>query len=133
MERAERKRVFVLEEEMLLALLIQMMLQELNYEVVGPPSDLFEGIRQATDEPIDLAVLDTNLVESYAYTIADVLRGRQIPFMFLSDIEPETMPASYADSIVLGKPFEMAELAAALNRLQWKTLPVLPIAPPNHI
>jgi DNA-binding response OmpR family regulator len=131
METIVRKRVFVLEDEMMLALLLQMMLEALDYEAVGPPNDIFEGLRLAKEEPIDLAVLDVSLEDSYAYQIADTLRERQIPFLFLLDTGAQSLAGDYAESANLQKPFEMRELEAALASLQWKA-PTPWLMPPTH-
>jgi DNA-binding response OmpR family regulator len=131
METIVRKRVFVLEDEMMLALLLQMMLEALDYEAVGPPNDIFEGLRLAKEEPIDLAVLDVSLEDTYVYQIADTLRERQIPFLFLSDTGSQTLASDFATSAHLQKPFEMRDLEAALASLQWKA-PTPSLMPPTR-
>jgi DNA-binding response OmpR family regulator len=79
-----------------------------------------------------LAVIDVNLVDSYAYLIADTLRERQIPFLFLSDSGAPTLAGDYAASARLEKPFEIRELEAALVSLQWKASPPY-LVPPTRL
>jgi DNA-binding response OmpR family regulator len=132
LEIVNRKRVFLLEDEMMLALLLQAMLQTLEYEAVGPPANIIDGLRLAREEPLDLAVLDVGLADTYTYMIADALRERQIPVLFLSDSGTQTPPGDFGASARLDKPFEIHDLETALYSLQWKGLSApLNLTPPN--
>jgi CheY-like chemotaxis protein len=54
-------RILVVEDEMLIALLIQQMLQELCCEVIGPVSSVEEAVGAVRAQPIDGALLDMSL------------------------------------------------------------------------
>jgi two-component SAPR family response regulator len=51
-------RILVVEDEMLIAILIEVILQELGCHVVGPVSRLDAAMRLAHEEPLDAAILD---------------------------------------------------------------------------
>ena len=76
----EGKRILVLEDEPLVAMLLEEMLIDLGCEVVGPASSLGEGERLAREAALDAAVLDVNLNGEMSDTVAAILRRRGIPF-----------------------------------------------------
>jgi CheY-like chemotaxis protein len=52
-----------------------------------------------------LAVLDVQLGAVTAYRLADLLRDRGIPFVFITGHEASSVPNAYADVPLLQKPF----------------------------
>ncbi|QND66650.1 response regulator [Mesorhizobium loti] len=82
MADARRLRVLVVEDEALVAMLIEDMLLELGYEVLGPAMRLGPALEMARDEIFDLAVLDVNLANEQSFPVAQLLQERGIPFVF---------------------------------------------------
>jgi DNA-binding response OmpR family regulator len=72
-------RVLVVEDEMMIAMLMEDMLQDLGYETVGPARRLESGMKIAGSEQIDLAILDINLGGAQSFPIAALLVARGIP------------------------------------------------------
>ena len=107
-------RVLIVEDEALIAMLVEDYLDELGCEVVGTASRLEEGMRKATDLQIDVAVLDVNLAGTLSYPIAEVLSARNIPFIFASGYGLTALPNGLTGTRVLPKPFEQKSLADAL-------------------
>jgi CheY-like chemotaxis protein len=78
------KRVLVVEDEMLIALLIEEFLTDLGCGIVGPYGSVQAVLTAVQNEPADLAVLDVNLNGEKVYPVAERLPERHIPFVFLS-------------------------------------------------
>jgi CheY-like chemotaxis protein len=109
------KRILVVEDEFLVAAMIEDALLELDAVVVGPTGTLVEGLRLAESETLDLAVLDVNLNGDRSDAIADALAARNIPFVRATGYG-EAASRRYGGT-VLDKPYSEAKLVAALERL----------------
>lgn len=79
-----KARVLLVEDEDLVSMLTEDMLSDLGYDVVASAANLESGIQIATDTSFEVAVLDINLHGKQSYPIAEILRNRQIPFVFVS-------------------------------------------------
>ena len=75
-------RVLVVEDENLIALLLEDMLAELGHTVIGPVARVKKALDMIQREEIDLAILDVNINGEETYPIADVLAARDVPFFF---------------------------------------------------
>jgi len=74
------RNVLVVDDEALIAMLIEDMLLDLGCKVVGPAYQLSEAVALARDSEIDCAILDLNLEGKPTLAVARVLRSRNIPF-----------------------------------------------------
>lgn len=103
-------RVLVVEDEGAIALLIEEMLEEFGCEVVASVARLAPACEVAGSVQVDLAILDVNLAGERVFPVADILRNRQIPFLFSTGYGASGLPAEYAGCPVLHKPFSQSEL-----------------------
>jgi hypothetical protein len=69
------------------------------------------------DSPPDAAVLDINLQDNLSYPVADALRARGVPFVFLSAYDPWDVPELYRDVTFCGKPAISEHVATVLVTL----------------
>ena len=110
-------RVLLVEDENLVAMLLEDMLAELGHSVVGPVARLKRALEMAERELIDVAILDVNINGEQAYPIAEVLAARNIPFVFSTGYGKGSLPAQYRDRPTLGKPFQPHDLQKLLAEL----------------
>jgi len=110
------KRVLVVEDEALVAMMLEDMLESLGCEVVGVAARLDAARKQAQTARIDLATLDVNLGGQMSYPVAVILRSRGIPFVFATGYNSIALPAELSDAVVLVKPYSQHQLASALLR-----------------
>ena len=75
-------RVLVVEDEMMVAMLMEDMLADLGCIVVGPISRLDEAMESVSELELDCAVLDVNLGDQSVFPLADLLLERGIPYAF---------------------------------------------------
>jgi CheY-like chemotaxis protein len=108
-------RVLVVEDEALIALLLEDMLIELGAIFVGPFANLAAAVAAAGQDDFDVALIDLNLGAERADDVAAVLAGRGIPFALASG-EPDRAH-SLGQTAVLQKPFTFDDIADALHRL----------------
>lgn len=111
-----RRRVLVVEDEMLVAMLIEDMLTDLGFEVVGPAMRLEAAMPLATEAELDFAVLDVNLGDRKSFPVAEILRKRGVPFIFATGYGRRGVEESFKDVLTLSKPFESHQLQRALEQ-----------------
>ncbi len=105
----------MVEDEALIALLLEDMLIELGAIFVGPFANLAAAVAAAGQDDFDVALIDLNLGAERADDVAAVLAGRGIPFALASG-EPDRAH-SLGQTAVLQKPFTFDDIADALHRL----------------
>lgn len=98
------KRVLIVEDEYFIATDIKRALKREGAEIVGPVGNLESGLSLA-DEDLDAAVLDVNLEEALSYPIADRLRDRRVPYLFLTGYDAWSLPVEHRETARLAKPF----------------------------
>jgi DNA-binding response OmpR family regulator len=107
-------RVMVVEDEFLIAMLIEDALLEQGCVIVGPFTSVTDALKAAKATPVDLAVLDVNLRGEKVYPVAEVLSARRIPFLLLSGYGSDAIPAEHPEWQAVSKPFIVTELVAKL-------------------
>ncbi|AOA72968.1 response regulator [Stenotrophomonas rhizophila] len=111
-------RVLVVEDESLIAMLVEDGLETLGYEVVGPVGTVDAALRIVEQTPFDLALLDINLGGKQSFPIAEALESRGIPYVFLTGYDRSSLPLAFQHRFGLQKPFRMSALQQALEKLQ---------------
>ena len=78
-------KVLIVEDEAIVAMDLADMVSDWGHTVVGPANKMAMGQELAATSDIDFAILDVNLgAGQTSQPIAELLRERAIPFMFLS-------------------------------------------------
>jgi DNA-binding response OmpR family regulator len=109
------KRILVVEDETIIAMMIEDFLADIGYDVVAIASRLNEARQVASTAMIDIAMLDVNLAGELSYPVASILRSRNIPFLFATGYGVIGLPPELQDTKVLVKPFTQMQLADALH------------------
>jgi CheY-like chemotaxis protein len=107
-------RVLVVEDEGMVALLIEGMLEELGCEVVASAASLAKAEAAAKHEEIDFALLDVNLDGQQVFPVAEILRTRGVPFVFSTGYGRSALLEGFKEYHVLNKPFAIEELRQKL-------------------
>jgi CheY-like chemotaxis protein len=108
------RRVLVVEDEMIVSWLLEDMLANLGYTVVGPAARVAQALAMIDAEAIDVALLDVNLNGQTSYPIADALAARGVPFVFSTGYDKDRLLDPYRTLPMLQKPFHQSELGDAL-------------------
>jgi CheY-like chemotaxis protein len=111
------RRVFLVEDEMFVAWLLEDMLTDLGCTVVGPASSVNQALAMIDAEAIDAAVLDVNLNGQMSYPIADALVARGVPFVLSTGYDRDTLRDHFRTFPVLQKPIQRFELSDTLAKL----------------
>jgi CheY-like chemotaxis protein len=108
-------RVLVVEDESLVAMMLEEYLAELGCIVVGSAARLGEALEMAGSLEIDLAVLDLNLAGEMSYPVAELLQTRGVPLMFATGYGSAGLSERFRGAYVLSKPYNLVQLANALH------------------
>ena len=109
------RKVLVVEDEMMIAMLIEDMLDEFGCKLVGPATNVPRALELIGKESIDVAVLDLNLDGKDTYAIADALQRKSVPFIFATGYGSTGLRQEYGNRPVLQKPFQARDLSTALT------------------
>jgi len=109
-----RPRVLVVEDEFLVAMMVEEMLDTLGFDVAGIAQSLTAAESAAESGAFDAAILDVNLNGAMSYPVAEILARRQIPFIFATGYGRTGMDEKFPEIPALEKPFERSDLEDAL-------------------
>jgi CheY-like chemotaxis protein len=112
---ARRPRVLIVEDEMMVAMLIEDLAEELGFEVLGSVGRLDDAIALTKEAAFDAAILDVNLNGEETYPLASILDRRKVPFVFATGYGREGVRDRFPDTPVLQKPFQREALGRALD------------------
>jgi len=109
------RRVLVVEDDALLALVYDEFLKDAGAEVVGPAATVAEGGKLAHANGISVALLDVRLGDAEVWPVARVLAGQGVPFVFCTGhFSSGSIPAEWSGRPVLTKPVRPTQVVAAL-------------------
>jgi PAS domain S-box-containing protein len=106
LKSSEKPRVLLVEDEALVAMMIQDTLTEFGFQVIGPISTASEALAASRDRQFDAAVLDINLGDGMVYTVAEILSKRGVPFVFVTGYDADSVDSRFAGVPILQKPIE---------------------------
>jgi len=113
----EKRRILVVEDNVLVATLFAEIFESVGWQVVGPVAHLATALDAAASEGFDAAVLDVNLGHQTVYPVVAVLDARRVPFVFVTSYGREALPPLFCGRPHLSKPFAPAELIGTVARL----------------
>ena len=111
-------RVLLVEDEALVAMMIERMLGKSGCEVAATVGRVDEAVAVAGTAHFDVALVDVNLHGVMAWPVADVLQAHGIPFAFVTGYGAVVSVSGHSDAPVLQKPFRSQDLEELLQRLR---------------
>ena len=110
-------RVFVAEDEVIVAMALEDMLVELGHSVVGPAASLAQARELSEAAEFDAALIDVNLNGEYSYELAALLRDKGVPFAFVTGYGQAALDQGRIRAPLLTKPYRLDALARLLAQL----------------
>ncbi len=112
------RRILVVEDEPLLAMLVEDLIGEVGGVVVGPAGSVDEALKVLAAGELDGAILDVNLGGEMVYPVADTLAAQGVPFVFVTGYGRHSVTGTHSERTTVPKPFNPMtfadEVAAAL-------------------
>lgn len=107
-------KVLIVEDESLVAMLIEDVVTDLGHDVVAIAGRLEQGIELAGRLAVDIAIVDLNLNGQRTFPIAEILKSRGIPIVFATGYGVSGVTEEWRGAPVLQKPFQPRDLEAAI-------------------
>jgi CheY-like chemotaxis protein len=108
------KRILLVEDEALIAVMVEQMLSEIGAEVVAAAATLDEALMLCGSAACDAAVLDVNLGGAVVFPAAEVLARRGIPVVFATGYGGSAIGPQHRGEVI-EKPYTREKLARALK------------------
>jgi CheY-like chemotaxis protein len=106
------KRVLVVEDEALVAMLLEDMLQDEGHTVAFCATTITQALDYVAAEAdaFDFAILDVNLAGQPIFPVAEALKAKGKSFAFATGYGPGGLPDAWRDRPTLSKPFSSADV-----------------------
>src|SRR5262249_3211871 len=109
----QAKRILVVEDEVMIAMLLEDMLGELGYTVAAEAARIDEALEATKNADFDCAMPDAKRTGQPVSPVADALVARGTPFVFATGYGE--LPEPYRNRPTLKKPFQMDGLKQVLQ------------------
>jgi CheY-like chemotaxis protein len=110
-------RVFVVEDEALVAMNLEMILEDLGCQVVGPALRFDKAQAMVGDGlKADAAILDVNVAGREVFPLAEQLSELGIPMVFATGYDQTGFPEKWSSSPAVRKPYTLEDVEKALKQ-----------------
>jgi CheY-like chemotaxis protein len=111
-------RLLVVEDEGLVAMMLEDMLIDLGCEILGLAGSVREAMADvgAKAALADGAILDVNIGGEMVFPVAEALAERGVPFVFATGYGAGAVCERYPSAVVLAKPYSQSALETALRQ-----------------
>lgn len=114
----DRRRVLLVEDDPVLGFELQSALADSGLDVIGPARTLQEALSLAADKQIAAAVLDIHLGGVMVFPVAEYLRSRALPILFITGYDIAAVaPEPLRDAPVMQKPVSADDLVGRIRQL----------------
>ena len=110
-------RVLVVDDEPLIAMLVEDWLSDMECETVGPAGSAKAALALIDGADLDGAILDVSLDGHDSFPVADVLRERAVPFAFATGHGRERIDERFRDAPTLSKPYDFESVRKVVTAL----------------
>jgi DNA-binding response OmpR family regulator len=108
------KRVLIVEDDPLIAFDLQSIVEDAGHEVVSVCASRRDGLAEI-GRGVDFALLDVDLADGKSYPVAEALRARCIPFVFVSGSLRSEVPKALGTVPFIPKPYAQSMIEGALR------------------
>lgn len=109
------RRILIVEDDSFIALALEEILGEHGLVIVGAAKNVSAALHLAASERLDIALLDVNIGPEKVDPVADLLAGRDCPFVFTTGYGRAGLPEAHSSRAIVEKPFYIDELINALR------------------
>lgn len=113
------KTVLVVEDQYLIADDLTELFAGLGATVLGPHASSAASLKAIAAAHVDYAVLDIQLAGNAVYPLAEELRRRSVPFLFLTGYDGDHIRADFASTPTLTKPYSEDGLTRLITSMGW--------------
>ncbi len=111
------RRVLIVEDEVLIAMVLEDMLDMLGHTVTSTPASYAEADAAIAAGGFDLAILDVNLGRDPVFPLAEKLQAAGTAIIFATGSHRDSLPAMFVGVPVLEKPYAFDTVESALDKI----------------
>jgi CheY-like chemotaxis protein len=112
---SKRLKVFVVEDEAMIRMMVVDMIEELGHTVAAEAGSLDQALKFAQASGFDVAILDMNVNGQMITPVAEAIQARGLPFIFATGYGIGGLPEQFKDSSALQNLSSLNALGAAIN------------------
>jgi DNA-binding response OmpR family regulator len=109
--------VLVVEDEFMVSMLIEDLLRGWGVSKITTASSVHGALTALKSKLPDVALLDVMLGDHASFPTAEILKSKNVPFLFVTALTDSGMIPEWRDHPRIEKPFADTELKAALQRV----------------
>jgi DNA-binding response OmpR family regulator len=110
-------RILIVEDEVLIAQLLAMYIEDLGHEVVGPVATVGEALTILNSNPPACAIIDCTLGNQECTPIAEALSRATLPFAFATGRGIDALPAEFKAQPMISKPFIFEDVERVVSSM----------------
>lgn len=113
---SEGRNILIVEDEPLIAMMLEDFLDSLGHTVVASCDNVDDALRHVGEGGFDVAIIDVQLKDGKsAWPVADKLAESGTPFVIATGGHVEPPPAQHRDVPVLSKPYTIDSIEPAIE------------------
>ena len=105
MTMTSSRSILIVEDEPLIAMMLEDFIQSLGHEVSGNCDSVGTALKEVEKGAFDLAILDINLKGESVWPVASALRDKGTPFVLATGGHVDPPPAEFAGVPTIEKPY----------------------------
>jgi DNA-binding response OmpR family regulator len=110
-------RILIVEDEILIAELLAMYIEDLGHEVIGPATTIDQALSILSADRPEYAFLDCTLGQQDSAPIAETLAKDNVPFAFATGRGVEALPTDFKAQPMISKPYAFEDVERLLAAL----------------
>lgn len=111
--------VLIVEDEAIVAMLLEDMLEELGHQTVASIARIGKAFETLESLEFDVAILDVNVNGELVFPLAQSISEKGKPIVFSSGYGRGGLPRQFDNCAMLAKPFSIQDLKRALEAIQF--------------
>ena len=109
------RSILIVEDEPLIAMLIEDFLEYLGHSVTSSCDSVKEAMAAVERGGFDVAILDVNLKGENVWPVATALRSNGVPFVIASGGHVDPPPPEFASVPLIEKPYTVDRVTPAID------------------
>ena len=112
-----KRSILIVEDEPLIAMMLEDFLETLGHLVVGTCETVDEAIARVEEGGFDIAIIDVQLKDGQqVWPLADRLAQQGTPYIIATGGHVEPPPEQHAGATILSKPYTIEAIEPALEQ-----------------
>jgi CheY-like chemotaxis protein len=110
------RSILIVEDEPLIAMMLEDFLEELGHTIVASCESVAEALGHVERGGFDVAIIDVSLSDGQVWPVADRLAAAGTPFVLATGGHIEPPPTQHAAVPVLAKPYTIDAIEPAIEQ-----------------